>query len=56
MLFLTHPFALLGAFAASLGKSSRYEHLFSLSDADLARRGLNRDGLVRGFITGFAYG
>jgi len=50
------PFALLGTLATSFGRARRYEHLFSLSDAELTRRGLSRDDLVRGYISGFAHG
>ncbi len=52
---LARPFALLGSIATSFGEARRFEHLFSLSDADLARRGFDRDGLVRTYINGIAH-
>ena len=52
---LTRPFALLGALATSFGHARRYEYLFSLSDAELTRRGLDRDALVRTYISGVAH-
>jgi hypothetical protein len=56
MSILTHPIALLAAAATSFAPSRRYEDLFSLSEAELERRGLNRDGLVRGYIAGLTRG
>jgi len=55
MFALTRPFALLGSIANSIGRAKRYEHLFSLSDAQLASRGMNRDALVRTYIAGLAH-
>lgn len=34
--------------------TTRYSHLFSMSDGDLARRGYDREGLKRSFITGLS--
>jgi hypothetical protein len=50
-----HPITLLGSVAASFRSARRYEHLFAMSDAELNRRGLNREELVRGFISGMAH-
>ena len=55
MSVLARPFALLGSIATSFGEARRFEHLFSLSDADLARRGYDRDGLVRTYISGMGH-
>jgi len=55
MSVLTRPFALLGAVATSFGQTGRFEHLFSLSDAELSRRGYDRDGLVRTYIAGMTH-
>ncbi|MDJ0630233.1 MAG: hypothetical protein QNJ44_18405 [Rhodobacter sp.] len=52
----TQPFAILAEAVTRFGRSNRYDYLFSLSDAELARRGLDRDGLVRGYIQGLAQG
>ncbi|MDJ0827120.1 MAG: hypothetical protein QNJ16_16635 [Rhodobacter sp.] len=52
---LAHPFAVLGNLVTSFGHTGRFEHLFSLSDAELSRRGLDRDALVKSYITGLTH-
>lgn len=45
----------LTAFAGALFKTAHpIAHLLSLSDADLARRGFDRDALARSYVMGFA--
>lgn len=45
--------AWFAGFLAAFGPSNRYQTLFSLSDRELQRRGYDRSGLQRSFITGF---
>ncbi|WP_172293646.1 hypothetical protein [Pseudoruegeria sp. HB172150] len=45
----------LGNFLRSVTSPGRYEDLFSMTDAQLAVRGLSRDGLTRSFLSGRAY-
>ncbi|MEM9476284.1 MAG: hypothetical protein AAFY77_06825 [Pseudomonadota bacterium] len=42
----------LGAMLAILNTNNRYEALFSMSDRDLAARGLRREELTRHYVTG----
>ncbi len=42
----------LGAFARSVTTSNAFAALFSMSDAELARRGLSREALQRSYIAG----
>jgi len=46
--------AWFAGFLAAFGPSRRYESLFAMSDRDLARRGFDRAGLQRSFITGIS--
>ena len=39
-------------FMHAFTRDNRYSTLFSMSDRDLARRGYDRAGLTRSFITG----
>ncbi len=55
MFALIQPFALLANAVTSLGHTSRYEDLFSLSEAQLKARGLDRDGLVRGYVSSLGH-
>ncbi len=36
----------------ALTSANRYNYLFQMTDAELAARGLSRDALVRGYISG----
>jgi len=56
MSFFTHPIALLGTITTNFANSRRYEDLFALTDAELKNRGMDREQLVRSFITGVAHG
>lgn len=44
--------AWFAGFMAAFGHSNRYESLFSMSDRDLQKRGLDRTGLQKSFISG----
>jgi len=55
MFALIRPFALLANAVTSFGHTSRYEDLFSLSEAQLKARGLDRDGLVRGYVSSLGH-
>jgi len=52
---LAHPLALLHSISESFGRARRFEQLFSLSEAQLAARGMDRDALVRTYIAGLAH-
>jgi len=52
---ISHPIAFMSMLAGSFGRARHYEHLFSLSDAQLNARGLNRDGLVRTYISSLGH-
>jgi len=47
-----HTQGFLGRFTQLFSHAKRYEQLFEMSDAQLAARGLSRDGLVRSYISG----
>ena len=47
-------FAHLSDFSGKFARQDRFDHLFSLSESQLKRRGLDRDALVRSYITGLA--
>ena len=42
-------------FAKYFRQAKRYEQLFAMNEAQLAARGLSRDGLVRCYITGLGH-
>ena len=44
--------AWFAGFLAAFGPSSRYQTLFSMSDRDLEKRGYERSGLQKSFISG----
>ena len=48
--FVVAPFGLFSRLARSYSMAQRYEHLFNLSDADLAARGMTRADLTKAFI------
>lgn len=52
------PFAIslefVSTFFRLFARARRFEQLFEMSDAELARRGLSRDALVRSYISGIA--
>ena len=45
--------AWLAGFLAAFTSSDRFQHLFSLSDQELRRRGFDRAGLQRSYMNGF---
>ncbi|MCP3972582.1 MAG: hypothetical protein GY717_20115 [Rhodobacteraceae bacterium] len=48
-------FATLREFARSLTNTHRVEWRYSMTDAELATQGFNRDGLVRSYVTGLGH-
>ncbi len=50
-----NPLKALADFARLFLYARRYEQLFEMNDAQLAARGLSRDGLVRSYITGLGH-
>ena len=55
MSILSYVFAPLRVLFSGFTNARRYEVLFAMSDAELSARGFDRENLVRGFISGFAY-
>lgn len=55
MTALAHPFAILGNLVTAFGHANRFEQLFALSEAELVRRGLDRDALVKSYISGLGH-
>lgn len=56
MSIITRCGAWLNKVTANFRNADRFEHLFSLTDAQLNSRGMDRALLVRSFITGVAHG
>ena len=48
-------FGFLTKFIALFASTRRFERLFELSDAQLVARGLDRDALVRNYISGIGH-
>lgn len=44
--------AWFAGFMAAFGQSNRYQSLFSMSDRELQKRGYDRSGLQKSFISG----
>lgn len=55
MSVLSRPFALISAMVTGFGYARRHELLFDLSDAELQRRGMDRDGLTRSYVLGLGH-
>lgn len=49
------PFAAITEFGRLFAHARRYEQLFAMSDAQLAARGLDRDGLSKAYISGIPH-
>lgn len=49
---ITAPVSLLATIANLFRGARQFEQMFDLSDRQLAARGLTRDELVRGYISG----
>jgi len=48
-------FATLKSVVRNLTQAHRFEQLFAMSENQLSNRGLNRDALVRSYITGLGH-